>query len=279
MKLKFTRVVIAAVLVSVFGSCTSPLTAIINTGDSELMYNEAINLYNNDKFNRSITLFTACQPYLAGGPREDSVAYFVSTAYYKMGDFYTSAQYFNEFRRRYSRSSFLEEVEYMYAMSTYYTTLPAYRDQTMSLGAIISINEYLGRYQESVKREKLEAHVIELTERLHDKEYLNAKVYYTTGQYKAAVVALQNALDTYPESRRREEILYLILDSNYIYAKNSFEHLQRDRFLVMMDAYYNYTAEFPDTKQRKDADKMQEYAKQILAQYNTENEDGSKEEQ
>lgn len=33
-----------------------------------------------------------------------------------------------------------------------------------------------------------------LTQRLHDKTYLNAYTYYKIGRYKSAIVALKNAL-------------------------------------------------------------------------------------
>lgn len=280
MNLNFTKAfIVAAFFVLFFGSCTTKLEQMIRASDGDQMYAGAVELFERGKYNKAINLFSTAQPYLIGRGKEDSVAYYICLSYYKMGDFVSSTQYLNGFRRSYSRSPFLEEVEYMYAMSAYYTTLPSNRDQTMSKSAIISIKEYLGRYPDSHKKEKLEGHVEELVGRMHEKEYINAKVYYNIGQYRSAVVALQGALDMYPESKYREDLLFLILDSHYIYAKNSIEEKQRDRFLDMMDAYYNYTSEFPDAKKRKDADKMQEYAKQIMAKYNTDKENGSEEKQ
>ena len=41
-----------------------------------------------------------------------------------------------------------------------------------------------------------------------------------SGKYKSAIVAFKNALKQYPESKRREEIMYLIVDSGYRLASS-----------------------------------------------------------
>ena len=50
-------------------------------------------------------------------------------------------------------------------------------------------------------------------------------------------MAFKNALKQYPESKRREEIMYLIVDSGYRLASNSISEKQTDRYLSMRDAY------------------------------------------
>ncbi|MFI3266301.1 MAG: outer membrane protein assembly factor BamD [Rikenellaceae bacterium] len=286
MKFNFTKVILAALVVCVFASCNSKINKLIKTRDVYGIYYEGLNQFELKKYNKAVQLLSNVKQYVVGTVKEDSLAYYLSTAYYKMGDFETSGQLFNDFRRTYGRSPFLEDVEYMYTMSFYYSSLPANRDQTSTERARVAILEYISRYPNSVKADDMIGYSEELTQRLHDKEYINAKVYYNIGQYKSAVVALQNALDKYPESIHREELMLLILKSNYIYAKNSFEQLQRDRFLVMMDAYYNYTAEYPDSNV-KEVESMQAEAREVLAKYddaeaqnidNTDKENGNKEE-
>lgn len=250
-------------------SCTSEVRKLIKSGDNDLMYRTGLELFEQQEYNKTIKVLTECEPYLNGTNREDSVIYYLSTAYYKTGNFDVSERLFDVFRRRYSNSPFLEDVEYMYCMSFYYSALPSNRDQSATLSAISSINEYLGRYPEATKKELLLECIAELTQRLHDKEFENAKTYYTIGEYKAAMMALQNAIEKYPMSKHKEDIMYLILESSYIYAKNSYEYLQRDRYLVMMDAYYNYIAEYPDesSSRRKEAEKMVVDARKLLDQY------------
>ncbi len=78
--------------------------------------------------------------------------------------------------------------------------------------ALIAINEFMSRYPHSEQIENFKTIKI-LTQRLHDKAYLNAYTYYKIGRYKSAIVSLKNALKQYPESSHREEIMYLIVES------------------------------------------------------------------
>lgn len=116
-----------------------------------------------------------------------------------------------------------------------------------------AIGEYLERYPNSHKKEDLAENLLDLRQRLYDKAYLNAKLYYDIGYYNSAVTALNNAIKRYPDSNHREELLFLIVCSHYEFAKNSVALKQRQRYLDMQDAYYTFIEEYPESTYRKDA--------------------------
>lgn len=251
---------------------------LLKSNDVELKYRRALEYFNMRKvgrngkernpmanYERCGTLLEQVQPYFVGTARDDSVAYYIATSLYKSGSFDLSSAYFDQFRRRFPSSVFIEDVEYMYALGFYYSSPDPEFDQSTTMQAIISINEYLERYPASRKKESLEEKKQELVQKLHDKSYMNAKVYYTIGKYKSAVAALNNAIDKYPESNHREELMYLVAKSQYLLSKNSVAHLQLDRYLSMLDDYYNFVSEYPDSKYLKELDKMQEEAKEFIA--------------
>ena len=130
--------------------------------------------------------------------------------------------------------------------------------------AITAINEYLGRYPDSPKKEQCEARLDELQNKLYDQAYLNAMTYLKIGYHQSAVLALKNALDKYPRSPHREELLFRILEANYEYASNSRAARQVDRYLNTLDAYYNLIAEYPESEFRREADRMYNTAKRYL---------------
>jgi outer membrane protein assembly factor BamD len=199
--------------------------------------------------------------------REDSLAYYTAYAYFKSDDFTTSSEMFDDFRRKYTRSPFLEDVEGMYALSFYYLSPEPTRDQTTTEQALTAIHEFIGRYPNSTRRAAFEQMIRELTQKQYDKVFINAKTYYTIGRYKSAVPALKNALKKYPDSPHREELMYLIVKSSYELAKNSIESLQRDRYLNMLDSYYSFIAEFPESKHVRELSRMQEDAKRFIAKF------------
>jgi outer membrane protein assembly factor BamD len=138
------------------------------------------------------------------------------------------------------------------------------------LKAITAIKEYMERYPSSPKMGVCEMRLEELKGKLYDKSYLNARTYYKTERYKAAIIAFRNALAEFPDTPHREEILYLTLDSSYQLAANSIPSLQVDRYLDAMDAYYNFISEFPESKHARSAERMQRSIKRFLAKHNAE---------
>lgn len=242
---------------------------LLKNGTPQEKYDQAIALLNAGRNQKAIDLFANVQPMFIGKPQQDSIAYFIALGYYRMRDFVTSGMLFDQFRQTYGngRSNFLEDAEFLYADGLYRSSPPPNRDQSATMTAIVAIDEYLERYPDSKNREYMLDNMEELQGKLKEKAYLNAKVYYDTGQYKAAVVAFRNALDRYPDTPHREEILYLIAKSNYLLARNSLERLQRERYMGVMEAYYNFTGEYPQSSHVKEVEKMNEEAREFLAKF------------
>jgi outer membrane protein assembly factor BamD len=108
----------------------------------------------------------------------------------------------------------------------------------------------------------------DLYNRLDRKAYESAKLYYTIEDYKAATHALKETLKDNPESSYREDILYYIVAANYHYANNSIPALQRERFLNLIDEYYNFISEYPDSRYRREMDTMFKRAQQFTTRNN-----------
>ncbi|MBO7300866.1 MAG: outer membrane protein assembly factor BamD [Tidjanibacter sp.] len=259
---------VVAIAIGIVGC--SPFNKLLKLNDSEQMYNAAIKYYDDGDFEHALQLFTEIAPRYASTMRSDTIMYYTGCCYYKQGDFHTSASIFDEYRRTYGRSPLLEDVEYMHAMGFYFSSPQPSRDQTTTLQAISAISEYMERYPTSPKLGVCEMRLKELRGKLYDKSYINARTYYKTERYKAAIIAFNNALAEFPESPHREEMLYLTLDSSYKLAANSISSLQIDRYLDAMDAYYNFISEFPNSRHAKAAERMQRSIKRFLAKNNAE---------
>ena len=243
---------------------------IIKSGDPELIYSEALKYYKNEKWNKAADLFDASQAYYVGNVQEDSIAFFSARSKFKDRNYVDASMQLDEFRRKFGRSIFLEDSEAMLAMCQYYLSPDATRDQTITAEAIISFSEFIERYPDSKRVEAFKELIVELTNRLKEKAYLNAYTYYKVQRYKSAVVALRNALKTYPETPYREEILYLITVSNFRLAHNSIEEKQGERYLNVLDSYYSFINEFPESKHRKELERYTREAKDFLDKNNIE---------
>ncbi len=265
-RVNIVKLVIIATAVGVVGC--SPFNKLLKLNDSEQMYHAAINYYHDGDFQHALQLFEELAPRYASTMRSDTIMYYTGCCFYKQGDFHTSGRIFDEYRSTYGRSPLLEDVEYMHAMGYYFSSPQPSRDQTTTLQAIRAIGEYMERYPSSPKMGICEMRLEELKNKLYDKSFINARTYYKTGRYKAAIIAFENALAEFPDTPHREEILFLTLDASYRLADNSLASLQVDRFLDTMDAYYNFISEFPESKHAKAAERMQRAAKRFLAKHN-----------
>ena len=243
---------------------------IIKSEDPSLIYSEGLKYYDRKKWKQASDLFDACQAYYVGDVREDSIAFFSARSKFKNRDYADATIQLDEFRRKFGRSTFVEDAEAMLAMCHYYLAPDPTRDQTVTGEAIVAFAEFIERYPNSKRVEAFSNLITELTERLKKKAFLNAYTYFKIQRYKSAVVALRNALKLYPETPHREEILYLIAVSNYRLANNSIEEKQGERYLSVLDSYYSFINEFPESKHRKELERYTKEAKDYLDKNNIE---------
>lgn len=261
---KFLSYIIPLVVVWALAASCSSLQRVINTDDPDLIFQRGMEYYKGEKWTKAILLFEHCEPYLKGFPQEDSVAYYKAHSYFKNVDYQTSATLFDEFRRTYGRSVFIENAEALYAISLYNMCPSPERDQTTTAAAIIAISEFLSHHPNSAQRDYFLEMTHDLTWRMEERTYLNAYTYYKILRYDSAIIAFRNALKKYPDSHRREDIMYYITMSAYKFADNSVASKQSDRFMTMLDSYYSFIMEYPESKYRQELDQAAEVAKRYI---------------
>ena len=252
---------------------TPGFNRLVKSTNYPLMYTEGLRYYNMTKkggdnntlgnLRKAQTLFEMAtkSQIFAGSPQEDSLYYFYGCSYYMAQDFQVSQEIFDQFRRRYQGSKFTEDADYKFAMGFYFLSPDPKHDQSITARAMSAISEYMGRYPETANMETCVERMDELRRKLYTKSFENAKLYYTIGQYKAAVRALNNAIDEYPASPYREELMYLATRSAWLFAKNSIAGQMTDRYLSMMDNYYNLISEFPGTRHLREVEQMRDEAR------------------
>ena len=109
----------------------------------------------------------------------------------------------------------------------------------------------------------------ELYDKLAEKEYLSAKLYYNLGtylgnNYLSAEITAKNALKNYPTNKYQEELNWIVLQAKYQQAINSVEAKKMDRARDAEDEYYNFITEYPESKHRNAAERIGKEMKRIL---------------
>jgi outer membrane protein assembly factor BamD len=109
----------------------------------------------------------------------------------------------------------------------------------------------------------------ELHDRLVEKEYRAAQLYFDLGNYmgnnyQACIITAQNALNDYPYTKLREELSILILRARFHMAKESVAEKMLDRYRDTIDEYHSFKNDYPESKYTKEADKIYRDAQKAL---------------
>ena len=231
-----------------FAGCVSQYEALLSGPDADLKYVKAMEYFEAKKYNRSKELFDKIIYIYRGTPRDDSIQYYLGLSHYYFGDFIEAEATFDQFTQMFPRSPFTEKARFLRIDCLYDMTYRWALDQLPTQKAISVINEFLYDYPKSTYVERCKEMMDELQERLERKSFEGAKLYYKIEDYKAASYALKNVLRDNPDNRYREDIMYYIVAANYKFAVNSVVYRQRERFLTVIDEYYNFISEFPESK-------------------------------
>ena len=251
---KMKRLLPFILLLVIVSSCK--YEKLLKSRDYKLKYHKALEYYADEDYMRAEGLFEQLKPILRGTKQADTVFLYTAYCSYHQKSYMLAAHYFDEFRKTYGNSKFAEEAEYMNAYCTYLMSPRPSLDQSYSYQAISLFGLYISRHPNSERNDECIQYIEELKNKLVEKSYQSAKLYYNLGDYKAAIIALNNSLDDFPETKYREEIMFMILKAKFLLAENSIAVKKIERYQSTVDEYYSFMGEFPESEFLKEATEM-----------------------
>lgn len=244
---------------------------ILKSRDYPVKYEKAVEYYTEGEYVKAATLFDQVADIYRGTTKADTVKYYQAMSYFGQRDYILAGHYFNELATTYTSSEYVEESEYMRAFCYYELSPRPSLDQQSTFQAINAFKMYITKYPNSDKVDESLERIAELSDKIVEKSYNSARLYYDLGYYKSAIIALRNSLAEYPETQYREELLYLVLRSSYLLADNSVASKKQERLQSTVDEYLSFKSEFPESKYDKEAEKMYREAQESLETYTTNN--------
>lgn len=253
LKKRFALLAIFTVFTLVFSACKSKFEKLKASSDNARKYKEAINYYKKKDYNRALLLFEDLVQRYKGRPEAEDLFYYYADANYKLRD-YTSARYhFKTFADTYPSSPRAEEARYLAAYCFYLDSPNFSLDQDNTYKAIEALQLFINLYPKSERVAEASKLIGNLRDKLERKSFENAKLYLTISDYKSAVIAFRNTLRDYPDTKYAEEIDYLSLQAQYLYAKNSLEIRQVERYEEAISLYTEFAEKYPQSKLLKEA--------------------------
>ena len=238
------------------GSCASGYQKLLKSTDVNKKYEAAVTYYDKGDFFRAGTLLEDLIPLLKGRPEAEKAQFYFANTNYKQRNYVLSAFYFKTFTDTYPNSEYAEEASYLHAKSLFLDSPGFELDQTNTVSALESIQDFLNRYPTSKFKDETENMSQELQKKLENKAFESAKLYYQLRYNQAAVVALTNFQQQFPASAFAEQAGFLRITAQYAWAQESVESKQRERFLEAVSFYQQYLDAYPKSKNLKAAQDM-----------------------
>ena len=252
-------------------SCQTSYNQVVKTTDYDYKYEAAKEYYAAGSYNKCSELLEDMVMLLKGTDKAEESLFMLGMCYFNMGDYETACLYLDRYYKTYSKGIYTEQARYYSGKSSFMQSPDVRLDQSPTVTAINTLLEFLDFYPYTNYRDDVLVMLEELRNRLAEKEYLAALLYYNLGSYtgncvnggsnyEACIITAENTLKTYPYTKFREDLMIMILRARYRLANKSVTEKKEDRYRETIDEYFGFKNEFPDSKYMREADKIYRYS-------------------
>ena len=252
----------------VLSSC-GEYNSVLKSTDYEYQYEAAKTYFAKGQLTKAATLLEGLVTPMKGRQYGEESLYMLGMTYMNQGDYVTASHYSNTYYTTYPRGVYTELARFNSGKALYLDTPEPRLDQSSTYKAIQELQMFIEYFPGSDRHELAQDMIYELQDKLVEKEYLSAKLYYDLGSYsgnavrtstgnnyQASIITAQNILKDYPYTRLREDLSILILRAKFDMAKESVLEKKEARMRETVDEYYAFKNEFPESKYMKEVEKI-----------------------
>lgn len=264
MKKKVITIFCTALL---FTSCASELNRVYKSVDYDYKYEAAKEYFAMGKYNRAITVLEELVTITKGTDHAQECLYMLGMSEFCAHDYETASEYFKKYCTSYPKGYYAEQARFYIGQALYMSTPEPRLDQSRTVTAINSFQEFMDMYPDSKSKATAQARLFSLQDKLVQKELNAAQLYYNLGNYfgnctsggsnfTSCIITSQNALKDYPYTSMREDFSMLIMKSKFGLAEQSVEAKRLERYRDAEDECYGFINEYPDSKNKVVAEKL-----------------------
>jgi len=240
----------------------------VKRGDTlPVAFEKSMALFENGNYSDAARNFELVIQIGRGTEFGRDAQYYLAESYYRDKQYLMAASEFERYASLFPRSERREEVDFKEAYC-YYQLSPRFKlDQKYTRRAIEKFNLFESRYPDSDRIQEISEYEDELRAKLAHKLFNAADLYMRIKEYEAAAIYYGLTIDRYPESSPWAEMALVDQINAYvIYADNSVQSRQRERYEMAVDSYEKYLQLFPDGEHRSLAEQYVDRARVALSQ-------------
>jgi outer membrane protein assembly factor BamD len=227
------------ILALAFQSCGEYQKA-YKSKDATVKYQKAMQLYAKKDYAKSVVLLEQLKDIYRRTDSLEVTYYHIAMCYFKLEDYTYASMFFKDYTDNFSKTPRTLECAYLGLYCDYMGIGPLDLDQSDTKNVIDAMQTFTNYYPDSQYTQKCNEHIDDMRHRLQQKEYERVMQYYNMGEYKSVVTAARNSIKMYPDIQQREELEFLTVKSQYLYAKNSIEAKRLERFQEVLVNFEDY---------------------------------------
>ena len=272
--MKRTSLFLLGLLLLIISSC-GDYNRVFKSADYEYKYEAAKQYYIDGQYSKAIVILQDVIAVMKGTDKGEESLFLLGMSAYKARDYVSAASFFRKYYQSYPKGIFSEEARFYCGKSLYMSTPEPKLDQTETYEAVTELQNFLEISPNSHLRQAAQDLIFSLQDKLVEKEYLSAKLYYDLGSYfgncnfggsnyQACVIMAENAMRDFPYMSRREDFAFLILQAKYEMAVQSVESKKTERYHNAIDEYYGFMNEYPESKYQKAAQEIYNKSRKVV---------------
>ncbi len=251
--MRLLKVVSAAFIFLVIFSSCNKYAKVLKSNDVDYKLRAADKYYEEKRYRYAQELYEELYPVFKGTDKFEEIYFKDAYCFYYLKNYRDAENFFKGFLEVFPNSTKAEEVDYMHAYCFYLQSPKVELDQSFTAKSIGVMQTFINTHPGSQRIAAATEIIDKCRAKLEVKDRRTAELYYKIGQYRAAALAFEDLLNTYPESKNGDEYKYKIIKSYYLFAKLSYVDKQIERFEKVITEYDDFVDRFPDSKLLKEA--------------------------
>ena len=244
---------------------------VLKSTDYNYKFEFAKRAFEQKRYVQAATLFKECSTVFKGTDKAEETLYLLALSHYENKDYVSASAYFKRYYQRYPKGKFVEPARFYCGYGYYLDSPEPQLDQTTTIHGIEELQAFLDFFPRSDKVPMAQSAIFELQDKLTLKQLQNAQLYYNLGNYMgnnyaSCIIVAQNAVRDYPYSKYKEDLELLILKARFQEADQSVDERKADRFREVVDEYYSFINNYPDSPYRDEADDIFAIARKYVTE-------------
>lgn len=244
---------------------------VLKSNDYDYKFEYAKRAFDQKRYVQAATVLGDILTVFKGTEKAEETLYLMALCNYENKDYPTASSYFKTYYTRYPKGKYTELARFYCGYGYYLDSPEPQLDQSGTIKAIEELQGFLDYFPRSDKVSIAQNAIFELQDKLTLKQLQNAQLYYNLGtyggnNYESAVIVARNAIKDYPYSKYKEDLEMLVLKARFKEADESIEEKKSDRFREVVDEYYSFINNYPDSSNRHEADNIYKIASKYVTE-------------